>query len=143
MQLSKRIAAILERHPGNRPADIARAAGVSTASVADWMNGTTKSMKPEPARKLSVRYGCDQNWLMTGLGGPAWRATPGETQLPADQPSRSITTLRDALMMVREHLARGSREQNEQAAEALKLMATVPDSDRAFEQALSSLSSIK
>lgn len=143
MQLNNRIAAILERHPGTRPADIARVAGVSTASVADWMNGTTKSMKPEPARKLSIRFGCDQNWLMTGLGSPAWRGE-GESNSPiAHEMGRTAPTLREALQAVRAQLAKGDEEQTKQAGDALKLMADVPDSDRAFQRALDLLSAIE
>lgn len=143
MQLSTRVSSLLARNPGTRPADLARLAGVSTASVADWMSGTTKSMKPEPARKLALHFGCDQVWLMTGVGDPSWRGEAGSEQPVAAPGTRANITLRAALEVVREHLARGGQDQTEKAGEALRLMATVPDSDRAFEQAVSVLSSIK
>lgn len=144
MQLKERIASLLERHPGTRPADVARAAGVSAASVADWMGGATKSMKPEPARKLSTHFGCDQNWLMTGIGSPAWHSgIAGEGSAQRLASTRSSPTLREALTIVREHLSRGDNEQLAKAGDALKLMATVPDSDRAFEQALASLETLE
>lgn len=62
MTLSDRINLLLKRGDNLKPADIARVAMVSTASVSAWMSGDTKSMKPEPARRLSTAFGCDQNW---------------------------------------------------------------------------------
>lgn len=142
MQLSTRIATLLARHPGTRAADLARVAGVSTASVADWMNGTTKSMKPEPARRLSAQYGCDQNWLMSGVGSADWATGSGGDE---DSTAAAVgrPTVDVALRAIRAHLERGTLDQNEAAGDALKLLAKVPDSDRAFEQALAALTAIR
>lgn len=70
--LRERIAEAMRRHPGLSQADVARACGVKTPSVTDWLNGKTKSLKPEPARRGAVLFGCDQNWLATGTGTPNW-----------------------------------------------------------------------
>jgi transcriptional regulator with XRE-family HTH domain len=140
--LSARIGELLARQGGVRPADIARIAGVSTASVSDWMTGATKSMKPEPARRLSAHFGCDQNWLMTGIGAPNW--TDSRVVAPdggvADH-FRPKQTAREALATIRNLMVMSSSD-NEALGEALKLMAKVPDSDRAFEQAASLLESL-
>lgn len=141
MALQERIATLLERRPGVKPVELSRIAGVSSASVSDWMTGATKTMKPEPARRLSVAFGCDQNWLMTGIGVPAWKDAP---QINAEgAPPEERPTSRQALASIRQLLLKGTHEQNERVGEALKLMAAVPDSDRAFEQAVSLLTSIK
>lgn len=80
--LKDRIAEAMRRHPRLSQADIARACGVKTPSVAAWLNGDTKSLKPEPARRGAKLFGCDQNWLSTGVGSPNWSA--GSSQ---DHPS--------------------------------------------------------
>ncbi|RZJ12181.1 MAG: hypothetical protein EOP39_04285 [Rubrivivax sp.] len=140
--LSDRISALLSRQDGLRPADIARIAGVSTASVSDWMSGQTKSMKPEPARRLSEHFSCDQNWLMTGIGSPSWGG--GEPALlkimRAASGSSTPPDVRQALTIIRNQLVHAQGDQTDLIGEALKLMAKVPDSDRAFEQAVALLS---
>jgi transcriptional regulator with XRE-family HTH domain len=76
MPLKDRIALAMSRSPQLKSADLARACKVSTASVADWQNGKTKTLKPEPARLAAALFGCDQNWIGTGVGVPNWSATP-------------------------------------------------------------------
>lgn len=141
MPLSDRIAALLARREGTRPADIARIAGVSTASVADWMSGATKSMKPDPARRLSASFGCDQNWLMTGIGTPAWSDAVAAEVAPDVEHLQPKVSTREALSTIRNLLTLSAADHAE-IGEALKLMAKVPDSDRAFEQALALLSAL-
>lgn len=142
--LSKRVGALIDRRPGTRPADVARFAGVATSSVSDWLHGDTKTMKPEPARKLSVEFGCDQIWLMTGVGSPNWRSEDQAAPLTkAGEAPVAPVDLRQALTVIRNQLVHGQGDQNELIGEALKLMAAVPDSDRAFDRAVSLLDSIK
>jgi len=74
---------LLARKPGFRPADLARVCKVSTASVADWQSGKTKSMKSEAARLAAAHFGCDQNWLSHGIGEPQWR----DVAAPAPDPT--------------------------------------------------------
>jgi hypothetical protein len=71
--LKDRMAEAMRRHPRLRPVDVARACNVTTASVGDWLNGKTLSMKPEPARLGAKLFGCDQNWLSSGVGRPNWK----------------------------------------------------------------------
>lgn len=79
--LKDRIAEAMRRHPHLSQADIARACGVKTPSVSGWINGDTKSLKPEPARLGAQLFGCDQNWLATGVGLPNW-VEPGAASAP-------------------------------------------------------------
>lgn len=72
MPLKDRIAEAMRRHPKLSQADIARACGVKTPSVADWLNGKTKSLAPKPARLAAALFGCDQNWIGSGIGLPNW-----------------------------------------------------------------------
>lgn len=142
MALKERIATLIARVDGTRPADLARIAGVSTASVSGWMTGDTKSMKPEPARRLAAHFGCDQNWLMTGIGAPNWRH--GErTSPPPPASTQEPVTVRQAVTVIRNLLLSGDDSGNERIGEALKRLAIGPDSDRMFEQVVSQLSALK
>ncbi len=105
MPLKDRMAEAMRRHPKLKQADIARACKVSTPSVADWVNGGTKSLKPEPARLAAKLFGCDQNWIGTGIGSPGWHeveATPAAADPDAGLMTHaSITpTLAQALPVV-------------------------------------------
>jgi len=141
MTLAERINTLLARTPGTIPADLARIAGVSTASVSGWTTGDTKSMKPDPARRLSVHFGCDQNWLMTGLGAPNWREGDGPNEAPTPPPEP--VTIRQAVTVIQKILMNGNDAQNEKIGEALKLLAQLPDSPRALEQVVAQLSALK
>lgn len=73
--LKERIEEAMRRNPNVSQADIARACKVKSPSVADWLNGKTKSLKPEPARLAAALFGCDQNWIGQGVGQPNWKTT--------------------------------------------------------------------
>jgi phage repressor protein C with HTH and peptisase S24 domain len=49
-------------------AELARAAGVTDATVTFWLDGTTKSIKGEKAVLLERATGYRANWLITGKG---------------------------------------------------------------------------
>jgi len=142
MTLSSRIHALLARDEDLRPADLARIAGVSTASVSGWMTGDTKSMKPEPARRLAAHFGCDQNWLMTGIGAPNWREGDGVATTPHVHTAEPVT-VRQAVAAIRKLLMLGDDAGNEKIGEALKRLSMGPDSDRTFEHVVSLLSALK
>ena len=70
---------------GVSQADIARAAGVSTASVSDWFSGATKSLKTKSAMATARFLGVSLDWLTTGQGPMALSSTAAPTLLsPAD-----------------------------------------------------------
>jgi transcriptional regulator with XRE-family HTH domain len=73
LDLRERLSQALARNPGVRAVDLARACGVSTASVAQWRSGRTRSLKGDVARVAAELLGCDRDWLATGRGEPRWR----------------------------------------------------------------------
>ncbi len=93
--LKDRIAEAMRRNPGLTQADIARACGVKTPSVSGWLSGRTKSLKPEPARLGAKLFGCDQNWLSTGVGAANWIRPAG--QPPKGAPSSEPPQTRGAM----------------------------------------------
>jgi hypothetical protein len=82
--LKDRIAEAMSRNPHLSQADIARACGVKTPSVADWINGKTKTLKADSARLGAKLFGCDQNWLATGVGLPHWGDEKASTPPASD-----------------------------------------------------------
>lgn len=50
------------------PAELARSAEVTPATVTFWLNGTTKSIKGEKAVLVEKATGYRANWLITGKG---------------------------------------------------------------------------
>ena len=97
--LKDRLAEAMRRRPDWSQADVARACKVRSPSVTDWLNGKTKSLKPEPARLAAALFGCDQNWLGQGSGAPNWECEP------AAQPAAPSTDLAAALPVVLDALA--------------------------------------
>lgn len=89
--------------------------------IRDGVPGTSL----DSLNKIAKRLGCTASDLLEKAAPPK-KATP----VPG------IPPLRQALTAIRNQLAHGSADQSERAGEALKLMAKVPDSERAFEEAL-------
>lgn len=92
----------MDRKPGVRNADLARACKVSTPSVTNWLNGRTKTLKQDSARLAAAFLGCDQNWLAEGVGSPNWRdAEPtGGSGVVVSHVARRPTSGREALLRV-------------------------------------------
>lgn len=65
--LSQRIRQAMDEKPCIA-ADVARAAGVKEASVSDWVNDVTKTLKAEPALKAAQFLGVSPFWLVLGKG---------------------------------------------------------------------------
>jgi transcriptional regulator with XRE-family HTH domain len=91
MSLKTRLELAMRRRGNPRKAELARAAKVSTASVADWFSGATHSLKPEPARLLAEFFGCDRDWLGSGIGAPLWR-DPAAGGVAAEAVAEAIAT---------------------------------------------------
>ena len=51
-----------------RKADLARACGVTPASVSDWVSGTSKNMSAENLLIAAEFLQCRPRWLLNGLG---------------------------------------------------------------------------
>lgn len=67
MTLSTRIKEAIDGSEKSR-ADIARACGVTQASVTFWLDGTTKSLKADTALALEQATGYRALWILKGLG---------------------------------------------------------------------------
>jgi len=88
--LKERILQILEKFPHLKQADLARIADVKSSSVADWVTGETKTMRPKPARLLSAYLGCSQAWLSEGVGLPRWDEIAPVNGLQISAPSITL-----------------------------------------------------
>lgn len=124
--LKDRIAAAMRRHPGLSQAEIAKASGVSSPSVSDWLSGKTRTLKNEPARRAAALFGCDQNWLATGIGQPQWRDEP-----PLPSPQAAGPKQLDAQEIVRVlsgMLIEMDATSRDQVEPILKQLAIAPDS---------------
>ncbi|QEE24499.1 helix-turn-helix transcriptional regulator [Rhodanobacter glycinis] len=66
--LQERLAVAMEGPPSVSAADLARACGVKGASVSEWINGPTKSLRGPNAIKAAKRLGVNVEWLSTGSG---------------------------------------------------------------------------
>lgn len=52
----------------NSQTELAKIAGVKPPSIADWLNGKTKTVQIEPATRLGKRYGLNPMWISKGVG---------------------------------------------------------------------------
>lgn len=67
MSLADRIKHVLEKTAMSKAA-LARAAGVTDASVTFWLDGRTQSLKGSVAARLEQKTGFSAVWLLTGKG---------------------------------------------------------------------------
>jgi len=61
-------AAYLLQLAGGSTKELARIAGVRSASVSQWVNGPTKSLDIESATKLANHFGLNAMWISKGIG---------------------------------------------------------------------------
>jgi transcriptional regulator with XRE-family HTH domain len=77
---AERLQAAIAEHP-KRPsqADLARAAGIKSSSMADWFTGKTSSanVKALPLLKAAAFLGVRAQWLLDGRGARAAFAAQG------------------------------------------------------------------
>lgn len=119
--LHRRLQMAMERRPDLRPVDIARACKVKTASVADWRNGKTKSLKPEVAVLAARLFGCSQNWIGSGIGEPQWVThSPNTPPLVAEPTPPYGVSLPDALELVGTALAALPPERRAEVGDAMR-----------------------
>ena len=108
--------------------DLAAAMGISYQAVRKAVKGESNAFSAENNAKAARFLGVRPDWLATGE--QPMHETPSATHGELSQ--RSI---RQALTALRNQLAHGVGPQNEVAGAALALLAKVPDSERAFEDA--------
>jgi len=89
MQLSERIHKVIEEQHIDQPT-LAKVAGVTKATVNQWLLGKIKSIKMEYAVRIQERYGYSTSWLVLDRGPEKLAAWPFATvdqdtfnQLPA------------------------------------------------------------
>ncbi|WP_418132516.1 helix-turn-helix domain-containing protein [Variovorax sp. 375MFSha3.1] len=85
-----------------RQADLARAAGVKPASVAQWRNGRTKEIAGETLLLAAAALQCSPKWLATGVGPINPAGQPGLPGIPAkdeglDEASKEVLRLFQSL----------------------------------------------
>lgn len=73
------------------PAELARAADVSAATVTFWLSGATKSIKGENAVLLERATGYRANWLISGKGPKRVESAQQQDQSPVYAGKRSET----------------------------------------------------
>jgi phage repressor protein C with HTH and peptisase S24 domain len=71
------------------PADLARAAQVTPATVTFWLDGTTKAIKGEKAVLLEKNTGYRANWLISGKGPKLVEAAQQDGDSPVYAGKRS------------------------------------------------------
>lgn len=84
--LAERLQSALDRNSSLSQADLARACGISSASVSNWFTGETKSLRGKNARAAAAYLNCSRDWLETGIGSPGWtdaQHTNGGAAAPA------------------------------------------------------------
>lgn len=100
LTLQQRLAIAMDRHPNLTHAELARQCHVKAPSVSAWFSGQTKSLGAAAARRAAEVFGCDQNWLGSGVGMPNWRDEPaGPKRVPIRE---AVLALADALEQVPE-----------------------------------------
>lgn len=72
--LQERVAEVLQEQK-LKPSELAIIAGVTKGLVSQWINGPSKSMSYEAAKKINRRYGYEVDWLMSGSGPKVRRAS--------------------------------------------------------------------
>lgn len=95
--------------------ELAKWLGFSQPTICDWLNGE-KLPSMETAIKLSVKFGCNVNWLMTGIGDKYPNLTHKEAEVDISDLSidnrKMILTMIDALKkaQILSRLERGCKD---------------------------------
>jgi len=130
--LADRLNRAMKHRKVTKKADLARACGVKSASVADWFNGETKSLGDKAARAAAKFFRCSRDWIGSGVGQPNWEDEPAsqaaeEAVKPYTTPPRTLPVheLVEQLSQLLEKLDKADRQA---AAEDLTSLSRSPDS---------------
>ena len=89
MELKDRLREVMEG-AGLKKLQFAKAAGVSSGAVTQWLDGSTKAIKSSKAAALQAATGYSAVWIATGVGDklvatapakPGEQATPGAMEI--------------------------------------------------------------
>ena len=84
--LRERLALALAKKRGGSQAGLARACGVSSASVADWFSSQTKTLKSASLLAAARYRRVRPEWLQTGLGAMQSEQDTGDLKVQEPQP---------------------------------------------------------
>ncbi|XLV70958.1 helix-turn-helix domain-containing protein (plasmid) [Ralstonia syzygii subsp. celebesensis] len=94
--LSERIQTVLDEQQLDQPA-LGKVAGVTKATVNQWLLGKIKSLKMEYAVRIQERYGYNTSWLVLGTGPKKGLSEEGETTAGGEAP-RDLTVSQNPAM---------------------------------------------
>ncbi len=135
MSLSARIRLSLEQNPLLTQSGMARACGISRASVNAWVSGKTESIDGKYLTTAASYLGVSPHWLATGEG--AMQADAGSAPV-ATAPSQP-PALSQALEVVVAALAKVPVDNRKAVADDLSLLAMAPDSSETLARLAASL----
>ncbi len=120
MTLAERIQVALQI-AGLKPADLARAAQVSRATVTLWMNGTTQSIDGENLTRAAGALGVSPHWLATGEEAASTYRSPPHVRVNHEINGPQTIFYRTAIVSIDLHdLSVITAEEIMQKIEALK-----------------------
>ena len=135
MSLSARIRLSLEQNPLLTQSGMARACGISRASVNAWVSGKTESIDGKYLTTAATYLGVSPHWLATGEG--AMQADAGSAPV-ATAPSQP-PALSQALEVVVAALAKVPMDSRKAVADDMGLLAMAPDSSETLARLAASL----
>lgn len=100
MALSDRIRAALANGSDLSQSGLAKACGISRASVNAWVNGKTDSIDGKYLTTAASYLGVSAHWLSTGEGPMLPGAGGTASMMPAPAPGAPVVTLAQALEVV-------------------------------------------
>ena len=135
MSLSARIRLSLEQNPLLTQSGMARACGISRASVNAWVSGKTESIDGKYLTTAASYLGVSPHWLATGEGAMQADAGSAPVAIAPSQPP----ALSQALEVVVAALAKVPVDNRKAVADDLSLLAMAPDSSETLARLAASL----
>ena len=135
MSLSARIRLSLEQNPLLTQSGMARACGISRASVNAWVSGKTESIDGKYLTTAASYLGVSPHWLATGEGAMQADAGSAPVAIAPSQPP----ALSQALEVVVAALAKVPMDSRKAVADDMGLLAMAPDSAETLARLAASL----
>lgn len=140
MSLSARIRLSLEQNPLLTQSGMARACGISRASVNAWVSGKTESIDGKYLTTAASYLGVSPHWLATGEGAMLPRGTEGASSAGGGPTAvDAAPDLAQALEVVVAALAKVPMDSRKAVADDMGLLAMAPDSAETLARLAASL----